>query len=111
MASSNMGNGILNELPPRYEKTSPEVALDLQTFKLVHSHFVVMETHLRKIENGVSDMITAFKEREINNDLIQIRREWQAVAVALDRLFFILFILAIVISVIVLFPRPYALQF
>ncbi len=69
-----------------------------------------MEKYLRHIEAGITQTADVLKEKDSTKMMKRLRLEWQIVAMALDRLFFVIFIIAIVLSLIILFPQPYQFQ-
>ena len=60
---------------------------------------------IQRIESKMEDK--AQRERAAN----MIMREWKACALVLDRLFFVLYLVLIVVSLVVLFPRPKESEF
>ncbi len=89
---------------------SNELKVDRQALKSLHNHFLYLDRNLRSIEGNVNDMLALLREKDVTRETRELKFEWHIVAMTLDRLFFVLFIVAIITSLITLFPRPYALQ-
>lgn len=61
-----------------------------------------LETDIREINRYIKTII--YKQKHEDN-IEKIRGEWRAVALILDRLFFFLYVLSIVVSLATIFPR------
>ncbi len=64
----------------------------------------------RQLEE-VKNILNTMKEREEHRDMeaFQLRvisKEWKMVALCLDRLFFLIYLITIILSLFFLFPRP-----
>ena len=88
-----------------------EMNLNRDFLAKLNNHFSCTERNLRNIESNVNSLLNILREKDITREMRELRLEWHVVAMTLDRLFFLIFIIAIVSSLIVLFPRPYGLQF
>ena len=88
-------------------RTQPFNSHDLAVFTQLAS----INRQLKLTEQTVQTIASSLKARQETREHKQYRQQWNAVAMTLDRLFFFLFFLAILISLIVLFPKPYSLQF
>ncbi|KAJ8319189.1 hypothetical protein KUTeg_004280 [Tegillarca granosa] len=64
--------------------------------------FYSLESDIREIKNLIKQMIDKSDEKEAKD---RIAREWRIVALVLDRLFFFLYMLAIVISLLAIFEH------
>ena len=107
--SSLVVNGVMqNEIG---KEVPQDMVMDHTTFKLLHTHFLMMEKGLRGVESRVGDVISALKEKDISREIRELKIEWQIVAMTLDRFFFLVFLVSIVVSLALMFPRPYQLQF
>ncbi len=93
------------------EQDRNEINLNKDTLARLNNHFSFLERNLRNIESNVSALLNILREKDITREMRELRLEWHVVAMTLDRLFFLIFIIAIVSSLIILFPRPYGLQF
>ncbi|CAD5120118.1 DgyrCDS8694 [Dimorphilus gyrociliatus] len=79
----------------------------IQMLHCLDSHFLMVKKHLREIEGAVDALNCTMKEKQTSKEIRQLKLEWQIVAMTLDRFFFIFFFIAIVSSLITLFPRPF----
>ena len=95
--------------------SSPLLETDLKKshslFKALLTRLRVLEKHLSNTENGIERIVKALTEKDITLEMRQLEKEWQLVALTLDRIFFLCFLIAIMVSLGTLFPRPYQLQF
>ena len=99
-------------LPENFgQLTSNELKVERETLKSLHNHFLYLDRNLRSIESNVNNMLDILKEKDITREMRELRLEWHIVAMTMDRFFFVIFILAIVTSLITLFPKPYSIQF
>lgn len=64
--------------------------------------FHCLESDIREIKNLIKQMIDKADDKEAKD---RIAREWRIVALVLDRLFFFLYLLAIVISLLAIFEH------
>ena len=107
---SELTNGV-PPTPDAYIQSSMRHSLGGSTdaffVKMLHSHFMMLESQLRCMENSLVDISRTLREKDITKEMREIRLEWQVVALALDRIFFCVFVIAIVLSLVLLFPRPY----
>ena len=67
---------------------------------IIHSEMTAMKNSLQEIAYGLSSKLRGEEKRR------EIVLEWRSVALVLDRTFFYLYIIAIVTSLLLLFPRP-----
>lgn len=103
LCSQNNGmtpSDILRELPQ-------DMVVDHTTFKLLYTHCVTMEKTLRNVESRISDVIITLKEKDHSREIRELKIEWQIIAMTLDRFFFLIFVVAIVVSLFMMFPRPH----
>ena len=82
---------------------------DSHIISLLVEHLLKMETSLQTIEGHLLEVMTSIKLRDITTEMKDIKLEWQMIASTLDRMFFIVFVISIAISLVLLFPRPYNL--
>jgi hypothetical protein len=73
--------------------------------------FASMQRSLKALEGTSQQILDLLKEKEVTRPLRQLRLDWQMVGLTLDRLFFLIFVIAIVVSLLTLFPRPYQMSF
>lgn len=72
-----------------------------------HSLFLGLEKQVRDIRKTIQRMEMKYEEkRNQERESAYILKEWKAIALVLDRLFFVLYTLTIVCSLIFMFPRP-----
>ena len=90
---------------------SGELKFDRSAIRSLQNHFLYLDRNLRSIEANVNDMLGILREKDLSREVKEMKLEWHIVAMTLDRFFFIVFVIAIVTSLITLFPRPYSLQF
>ena len=64
-----------------------------------------IETRLRKMEDAVSK-VTSPGTEERDYDVRMLRIQWRNIAIVMDRCFFVLYAITIVITTCILFPRP-----
>lgn len=76
-------------------------------FKSLRRQFLPMQRSLKTIERNLQELIVNLKDRHENEELKRSRFEWRSVAVTLDRIFFVIFLMAIVASLVTLFPTPF----
>ena len=62
--------------------------------------------HVRCVLNSINTEITEFKQGKERQQYIVL--QWRCVALVMDRLFFIVYIIVIGLSLALLFPRPYS---
>ena len=98
-------------LPDNFGQVSNELRVDREALKSLHNHFLYLDRNLRSIESNVSGMMQVLREKDITREMRELRLEWHIVAMTMDRFFFVIFIIAIVTSLVTLFPKPYSLQF
>ena len=85
--------------------------MDRDALKTLHNHFLFLDRNLRSIESNVNNMLDILREKDVTREMRELKMEWHIVAMTMDRFFFVIFIIAIVTSLITLFPKPYTLQF
>lgn len=61
-----------------------------------------LETDVREIKRFLKTIIYKQKHKE---NIDKVRAEWRAVALVLDRMFFVLYVLSIIVSLATIFPR------
>lgn len=61
-----------------------------------------LETDIREIKRYLKTIIYKQKHKEMVD---KIKAEWRAVALVLDRMFFVLYVLSIIVSLATMFPR------
>jgi hypothetical protein len=67
----------------------------------------MLDDQVRDIRRSLHQLKTTFAERIPRSARTHsLCRQWRDVALVLDRLFFIMYIILIVVSLSVLFPRP-----
>ena len=82
-------------------------SVDRKAMEVILKHLANTQRTLKDIQDNSKLILDALKEKDVTKTLRQLRLEWQMVAMTLDRIFFLIFALAIVLSLIMLFPRPY----
>jgi hypothetical protein len=82
-------------------------SVDRKAMEVILKHLTSTQRTLKDIHDNSKLILDALKEKDVTRTLRQLRLEWQMVAMTLDRIFFLIFALAIVLSLIMLFPRPY----
>lgn len=79
---------------------------DLRSNGSQSSALHLMERRLRGLHQMIGDVIrkqTEREEREVQHG--RIEQEWRNVALVLDRLFFVCYLVGIIVSLMVLFPK------
>ena len=61
-----------------------------------------LETDVREIKRYIKTIIYKQKHKEMVD---KIKAEWRAVALVIDRMFFVLYVLSIIVSLATMFPR------
>lgn len=61
-----------------------------------------LESDIREIKRYIKTIIYKQKHKEY---VEKVKREWRAVALVLDRMFFFLYVLSIIVSLATMFPR------
>ena len=77
------------------------------TLRTVTTHMTLIQRQLRGIDHTLQGIETSLKEKDGGGEERRVHRDWQLVATTVDRIFFLLFVVAIVVSLATLFPRPY----
>lgn len=68
---------------------------------------IALEQQVADIRKSIQRIETKIEDKaQIEREKRFIMAEWKACALVLDRLFFLLYLLLIVVSLAVLFPRP-----
>ena len=68
---------------------------------------VVISDELKALKNVLMRMEYKFDEkRKKEMEIAFIKKEWKAIAMILDRFFFVIYLVAISLSIIYMFPRP-----
>lgn len=88
-----------------------ECATYSHALRSLNSRLSVLERHLSNTERGIQKLIYAVSAKAEDKEMKELEKEWKVVAFTLDRIFFLVFIVAIGVSLGTLFPRPYQLQF
>ena len=83
---------------------------DSKIYKVLKCHVLLMEKSLKKVEKNTRELLSVMRETEHKKQVKLLRLEWQIVAMTLDRVLFVIFLIAILSSLFTLFPRPYQLQ-
>ena len=66
-----------------------------------------IQLEMQEMKGSVQSMMSVIASNIIREQKLKaIKREWASVAMVLDRLFFILYVLAITVSLILTFPKP-----
>ena len=108
---TRQSNGVSPEVNINAIKDGVGGLQNRSVLKLLNNHFRVLERCLKSIESTILDVSGELKEKEVTRQLRELRMEWQIVAMTLDRIFFLIFVIAIVVSLAGLFPRPTSLNF
>ena len=73
----------------------------------VEKKYQDLESQLRTVKEALISMVEASNVKEnAATELKVLRNEWKEIATILDRFFFLLYVVIIVISLVSLFPRP-----
>ena len=73
----------------------------------MEKYFGPIEHEVVQMKNSLHEMADILNMRTmVEQQTRSIAREWRTVAAVLDRIFFLIYIIAIASSLIVLFPRP-----
>ena len=80
-------------------------------FRSLSARLSTLERHLANTERGIREVVEALSNKDVTLERKRLDKEWKFIAFALDRIFFLIFIVAIGVSLGTLFPRPYQLQF
>jgi len=92
-------NGNSNSVPLiAQSNVTSEVSPDMSPLHLHQG----LESDIREIKRYIKTIIYKGKHEE---NLERMRAEWRAVALVLDRLFFFLYVLSIIVSLATIFPR------
>ena len=94
-SNRNGGSGLAN-----HNLTAPitDISPDMSPLHL-HQN---LETDVREIKRYIKTIIYKQKHKEMVD---KIKAEWRAVALVLDRMFFVLYVLSIIVSLATMFPR------
>ena len=66
-----------------------------------------IQMEMQEMKGSVQSMMSVIASNIIREQKLKaIKREWASVAMVLDRLFFILYIIAITVSLVLTFPKP-----
>ena len=66
-----------------------------------------LETEVREIKNVLRSFMSRIHQKDAKD---KVAREWRLVALALDRLFFVIYLVTIVVSLVAIFPWNEALS-
>ena len=91
--------------------SSVNSSMDRKSMEVILKHLANTQRTLKDLQENTEKILSALKEKDVTKTLRQLRLEWQMVAMTLDRIFFLIFALAIVLSLVTLFPRPYQMTF
>lgn len=91
-ANGSVQNHTAGHIPP------PDPSPDMSPLHL-HQN---LETDVREIKRYIKTLL--YKQKHAEN-LDKMRGEWRAIALVLDRLFFVLYVLSIIVSLATMFPK------
>lgn len=74
------------------------------------SQLISLHKTLRRVDRNTKDILGCLRDKHNFSQIRMRRLEWQIVGATVDRTCFLIFLIAIVSSLLTLFPRPYNLQ-
>ena len=95
-------NGDLAKDSQKGEAT--ELTTDIDNSQLETTAFADINIRLQHMESLIKDQAIVPKKQ--NNSIKILKLQWMAIALVMDRLFFCMYFITLIVSLLVLFPRP-----
>ena len=111
VTGSGYSTNQYNRDPPNWSKDNENdygrFSSRMTQTKQSESRACGMQMEMQEMKGSVHSMISVIASNMIREQRLKaIQREWASVALVLDRMFFLIYIIAITTSLILTFPKP-----